>query len=98
MRDDIYNVNAEKVKFFTVNGSIEVVDVIFGDANGDGSVNNLDRLVLTRYLADWSGYTEETVNLVACAFNNDGSVNNLDRLILTRYLANWSGYEALPYV
>ena len=93
---DIYNVNAEKVKFYTVNGSIDVVDVIFGDANSDGSVNNLDRLVLTRYLANWSGYTEETVNLAACDLNNDGSVNNLDRLILTRYLANWSGYEELP--
>ena len=95
---DIYNVNAEKVKFYTVNGSIDVVDVIFGDANSDGSVNNLDRLVLTRYLANWSGYTEETVNLAACDLNNDGNVNNLDRLILTRYLANWSGYEELPHM
>jgi len=95
---DIYDVNGQKVKFFTVNGSVEVVDVLFGDANSDGSVNNLDRFVLTRYLGNWAGYTEETVNLAACDLNNDGSVNNLDRFILTRYLANWSGYEELPYV
>ena len=27
-----------------------------GDVNGDGTVNNKDRLILTRYLAKWTGY------------------------------------------
>lgn len=93
---DVYNVKAEKVKLYSVNGNVEVVDVIIGDVNSDGLVNNLDRLVLTRYLADWDDYGEDSINKIAADVNNDGSVNNLDRMVLTRHLADWEGYEALP--
>lgn len=94
---DIYNVDAQKVMFHTINGSISVVDVIVGDVNSDGLVNNLDRMVLTRYLADWDDYTEENVNLIAADVNGDNLVNNLDRMVLTRHLGDWEGYESLPY-
>lgn len=94
---DIYNVGAEKVRFTTVNGAISVIDTIIGDVNGDGLVNNLDRMVLTRYLADWEEYTENDIDFIAADVNADNLVNNLDRMILTRYLADWSGYESLPY-
>lgn len=95
---DIYNADAEKIKFATVNGYVEVLDVILGDVNSDGVVNNLDRMILTRYLADWEEYGEESINLVAADVNGDGLVNNLDRMILTRHLADWDGYQELPYV
>lgn len=94
---DIYNYDAEKVKFSTINGVVSVIDTIIGDVNGDGVVNNLDRMVLTRYLADWENYTTESIDLVAADVNSDGLVNNLDRMILTRHLADWSGYETMPY-
>lgn len=93
---DIYDKDVELVKFATVNGNIEVSDVIIGDVNGDGVVNNKDRLILTRYLAGWDSYGEDTVDLVAADVNGDGNVNNKDRLILTRHLAGWEGYEILP--
>ena len=67
----------------------------FGDANGDGEVNAKDRMMLTRYLAKWSGY--ESVDTSAADLNNDGEVNAKDRMILTRHLAKWQGYEILPY-
>ena len=67
-----------------------------GDVNADGSVDNLDRLALTRYLADWDGYGEDTINMDAADVNQDGSVDNLDRLVLTRHLADWEGYKTLP--
>lgn len=95
---DIYNVNVEKVRFDSVSGNVTISNVLIGDVNGDGTVNNLDRLVLTRHLANWVGHTEETVNMTAADVNTDGMVNNLDRLILTRYLANWNEYDELPYV
>jgi len=93
---DIYNSNVQKVNFITIDGEINVTDVILGDVNSDGEINNLDRFVLTRFLGNWSGYDEESINLNASDLNQDGDVNNLDRLILTRYLADWSGYETLP--
>jgi len=94
---DIYNVNAEKVKFAIVNGYVKIIDVIIGDVNSDGLVNNLDRMVLTRYLADWDEYGDDSIDSVAADVNGDGLVNNLDRMVLTRHLADWDGYEELPY-
>lgn len=95
---DIYNTDVEKVKFDTVNGNISISNVLIGDVNSDGVVNNLDRLVLTRYLANWVDYPESAINMTAADVNMDGTVNNLDRLILTRHLANWNGYDELPYI
>lgn len=95
---DICNFEQEKVKFNVVNGVVRVVDVIIGDVNGDGSVNTLDRIALARYLANWEGYTDETIDMLAADINCDGSVNTLDRIALARHLANWEGYEELPYV
>lgn len=70
-------------------------DVNFGDTNGDGEINAKDRMMLTRYLAKWSGY--ESLDMSAADVNNDGNVNAKDRMILTRHLAKWNGYETLPY-
>ena len=97
-RYGIYNSQVERIKFYTVSGGVEVVDVLIGDVNSDGSVDNLDRLILSRYLAHWKDYTEDMINPVGADVNSDGSVDNLDRLILSRYLAHWSGYDELPLI
>lgn len=69
-------------------------DNVFGDVNGDDEVNAKDRMMLTRYLANWSGY--ENIDMTAADVNNDGQVNAKDRMILTRHIAKWQGYETLP--
>lgn len=92
---DIFNVDGEEVLFAAVNGSVRVTDVLLGDVNSDGKVNTQDRMILTRYLAKWTGYAEDTINLTAADVNCDGKVNTLDRMVLTRYLAKWTGYEEL---
>jgi len=71
------------------------VDYLCGDVNSDGKVNNLDKVILTRYLAKWNDY--QNINTYAADVNNDGKVNNLDRVILTRHLAHWNEYSNLPY-
>ena len=70
--------------------------LIYGDVNGDGKVNNLDRLVLSRWLAKWSEYIENGIDERAADVNCDGKVNSKDRLILARYLAKWPDYAILP--
>jgi hypothetical protein len=94
---DIFNAEGEAVKFAMVDGSVNVIDVLIGDVNSDGKVNTQDRMILTRYLAKWSGYSEEDINMAAADVNCDGKVNTQDRMILTRYLAKWTGYENLPH-
>ena len=93
---DIYNKDLEAVEFAIVDASVTVADVILGDVNGDSKVNNLDRVYLTRYLANWDDYQE--INLAAADVDGNGKVNNLDKVILTRHLANWDAYAVLPYV
>ena len=94
---DIYNCDVETVEFAVVNGGVRVIDVLIGDVNTDTKVNALDRLYLTRYLANWANYPASVINMIAADVNTDTKVNALDRLILTRHLANWAGYETLPY-
>ena len=92
---DIYNKDLKAVDFEISGASVTVTDVILGDVNGDSKVNNLDRVYLTRYLANWDNYKE--INLVAADVDGSGTVNNLDKVILTRHLANWEEYAVLPY-
>ncbi len=94
---DIFDVNGKRVEFFPVDGSVNITNVLIGDVNKDGKVNTLDRMTLTRYLAKWKGYTEDTIDMTAADVNCDGHVNTLDRMILTRHLGKWTWYEQLPY-
>ena len=73
-----------------------IKDAILGDANGDGIINNIDSAYLLRYMANWSGYNTDNVNLKALDLNGDGGVNIEDATILSRYLAGWDGYETFP--
>lgn len=72
------------------------MDVIYGDVNNDGKVNQLDRMALARYLAKWQGYDQ--INSMNSDVDNDSKINQLDRMTLARYLAKWQGYETLPYI
>ena len=58
---------------------------LYGDVNGDGSVNKKDSLALKKYLAD-STYP---IDLTAADVNDDGAVNKKDSLRLKQYLAGW---------
>ena len=93
---DVYDYDGNDVDFAVVNGTIHVIDTIFGDVNSDGTVNARDRLTLVRYLAKWTNYPASVVNMNAADVNMDGAVNARDRLILIRHLAKWIGYETLP--
>ena len=68
-------------------------NIVLGDVNDDGEVNSLDRTVLARHLAHWSGY--KTINLMNADVNCDGKVNQKDRMVLARHLARWNDYEEL---
>ena len=93
---DIYNQSGEAVQFATVNGTLTVTDIVYGDVNGDGRVNNLDGMVLMRHLAKWPSYPASMISPGADV-NADGRINNLDGMILMRHLAKWPAYATLPY-
>ena len=62
--------------------------VLMGDVNNDGIISNLDVTALTRYLANWAGYT---IDVDAADIDKDGEITSYDRLTITRYLDDWEG-------
>ena len=72
--------------------------LLYGDVNLDGQVTVEDSTYLSKYLAEWTGYTLSGVALINADVNLDGSITSLDNIILSRYLNSWKGYEALPYI
>mgnify|MGYP004678363175 FL=1 len=79
------------VEVTTKDGTVR--NVLKGDLNGDGVVNNKDRTYLARYLSNWEGYAD--IDEYAADVHGDGVVNNKDRTYLARYLSNWEDYKEL---
>jgi len=76
----------ERQRSCTVCGETEreTVSLVYGDANGDDTVNALDLILLRQYLAGW----DVTIDDAADA-NGDGTANALDLILLRQYLAGW---------
>ena len=77
------NVGTETVIVFA-NGP-ELTVVVYGDANGDGNVNNTDLMFLRMFLA--GQFTPSASVMEAFDTNGNGSVNNTDLMFLRMYLA-----------
>ena len=60
-------------------------EIHYGDANGDGTVNNRDVALLQQYINKW----DVTLDEVAADANGDGTVNNRDVALLQQYINKW---------
>ena len=79
------NSKLEKMKIETGNGIITIIDIMFGDLNGDGKINVLDANLVRRYAAKLSELNEK--QMVAADVSGDGKVNVLDANLIRRYAA-----------
>ena len=80
--DDDYDVDCN------VCGDIREVPeepIVYGDANGDGTVSLLDATLISQHLAGW----EVDMNMVSADANGDGTVSLLDATLISQYLAGW---------
>jgi len=66
--------------------------ILYGDVNGDGTVNSRDVTALERSFAGWP----EEIDEDAADVDGSGTVNSKDVTSLERHLAGWPGYETLP--
>ena len=64
---------------------VEAIEIIYGDANGDGEVTTRDVTLLQQYMAGWD------VTLVAesADANGDGEVTTRDVTLLQQFMAGW---------
>ena len=83
--EDVYDSNFENVAFLVENGTVNVVDFLYGDANSNGKVDNKDLGLLQRYINEW----EVSIDTSAADMDGNGKVNNLDLGLLQRYLNGW---------
>ena len=83
--EDVFNLDEVSIPLTVTNGKITVTDLLPGDANGDGTVNMKDSLLLRKHLAGWPVEAEVS----ALDVNGDDVVNMKDALHLRKYLAGW---------
>lgn len=62
-----------------------LTDILIGDVDGNGRVNQLDVLRFNQYFAGW----DVTINEKAADIDGNGKVNQLDVLKFNQYFAGW---------
>lgn len=65
-----------------------------GDVDGNGKIEAIDVVKLTRALANWEGY-EDAIDPTISDFDANGNVTLVDVIYLARHIAGWKGYEDL---
>ena len=64
----------------------EPVEIVYGDANGDGEISTMDVVLLQQYT---SGVTVEGMNEAAADANGDGEITTMDVVLLQQYTSGW---------
>ena len=65
--------------------SLDILEFLVGDINGDDEVNVKDLILLAQYYAGW----DVDINIPAMDINGDGETNVKDLIRLAQYLAGW---------
>lgn len=90
-RNNVYDENFQTVELITIDGKIEVKELLFGDVNCDGIINGMDATAIRRFIT--GGYTLEYFDESAADVNHDGVVNGMDITLIRRYLTGGYGVE-----
>ena len=80
----------QQLEVYIVNGSVQIIPLIYGDVNGDGGIDGTDVTRLRKYLADYDELTgiSEVQIMTGADANGDGEINGKDLTRLLKYLAN----------
>ena len=88
-QNECFNAAGKQIPVAMPTVNIDVMDLVYGDANGDFEVTLLDALLLRRYLANRDLDTGESTIVVEAGADadGDGDVSLKDALLLRQYLA-----------
>ena len=81
----------EEVANLNPSAPIKIITFIYGDANGDGEVDEVDLLRLRKYFVNFDETTQESTVTVfpGADANGDGEVDEVDLLRLRKYFVNY---------
>lgn len=81
----------EEVANLNPSTPIEIITFIYGDANGDGGVDEADLLRLRKYIVNFDETTQESSVTIfpGADANGDGEVDEVDLLRLRKYFVNY---------
>ena len=89
---ECYNETYNSLPLYTVDGVIEVVKAtVYGDVNGDETVDGKDVLILRKYMSNYNDDTQTSTVTVSdgADANGDGKIDGRDLLLLRKYMANY---------
>ena len=85
---DILNKDENSISPNIINGSIEIMNLVYGDLDCDSNVNAVDLVLMRRHVA--GGY-DQTINELSADVNGDGRVNISDIIMMRRYIVGGYG-------
>lgn len=80
----------EELEMSGVSGTLEIRNILYGDANGDGKISSVDLAMLRKYIASVNPLTGESNIAVKAGAdcNGDGKIASVDLAMLRKYLAS----------
>lgn len=87
--DDIYNEDFNDVPIKVIDGKISIINVTYGDINGDGKINGKDITLLRRHIT--GGFDLSSFDQEAADVNHDGKINGKDITLIRRYITGGFG-------
>ena len=74
------------LSFAIISSAQADVTYLYGDVDNSGEIDDIDAMLLSRYLAGWP---DINIDLNLADGNGDGFVDDIDDMLMTRYLAQW---------
>ena len=88
---DVYNADLDNVALKIEDGSINVIDIIYGDVNDDGVINGKDLTLIRRQIT--GGFELPVFVEAAADVNLDGVINGKDLTLIRRFITGGFGVE-----
>ncbi len=83
----------DDVAYCFENGYVEILQALYGDANGDGEITVKDLVIMSQYVSGYEGNVYDSVFMKLGDVYRDGRINTKDMVLLSRYLADWQNVE-----
>ena len=84
----VLNKDEQSISPDIINGSIEIMSLMYGDLNFDSNINATDLVLMRRHIA--GGY-DQAINEISADVNDDGIVTIRDIIMMRRYIVG--GYD-----